>query len=83
MKDCFCFVRKKLNFSHHKMLRSWSVYANADEGRHAIWFQNKEGKGVNWEGGVQIFRAHDILPSGWSLKWISSKSLCRSDLLLT
>lgn len=26
-------------------------------------------------GGFQIFCAHDILPSGWSLEWTSSKLL--------
>lgn len=47
MNDCLCFIWKNLNFSHYKMLRSLSVYADADERRYAIWFQNKGGKGTN------------------------------------
>lgn len=39
-----------MNFSNGKMLSSWSVYANADERRYAIWFQNKGGKAENGGG---------------------------------
>lgn len=41
------------------MFRSWSVYANADERRYAIWFQNKGGKGEN-EGGEFKYFVHMI-----------------------